>query len=131
MSEAAHKILLVDDDDMVRDLVAATLKGGDYQLLQAADGGKGLELAREHRPDIVFLDVNMPVMDGVSVCQAIKSDPATANVTVIMLTALGQEVDKDRARRAGADGYFTKPFSPLTLLRRVDEVLRARDGGGT
>ncbi|HEY3107252.1 MAG TPA: response regulator [Chloroflexota bacterium] len=130
MSAAAHKILLVDDDDMVRDLVAATLKGGDYQLLQAADGGKGLELAREHRPDIVFLDVNMPVMDGVSVCQAIKSDPATANVTVIMLTALGQEVDKDRARRAGADGYFTKPFSPLTLLRRVDEVLRARDGGG-
>jgi len=130
MSEAARKILLVDDDDMVRDLVAATLKGGDYQLLQAADGGKGLELAREHRPDIVFLDVNMPVMDGVSVCQAIKSDPATANVTVIMLTALGQEVDKDRARRAGADGYFTKPFSPLTLLRRVDEVLRARDGGG-
>jgi two-component system, OmpR family, phosphate regulon response regulator PhoB len=131
MSEGAHKILLVDDDDMVRDLVAATLKGGDYQLLQAADGGKGLELAREHRPDIVFLDVNMPVMDGVSVCQAIKSDPATANVTVIMLTALGQEVDKDRARRAGADGYFTKPFSPLTLLRRVDEVLRARDGGGS
>ena len=130
MPEPAHKILLVDDDDMVRDLVAATLKGGDYQLLQAADGGKGLELAREHRPDIVFLDVNMPVMDGVSVCQAIKSDPSTASVTVIMLTALGQEVDKDRARRAGADGYFTKPFSPLTLLRRVDEVLRARDGGG-
>ena len=130
MSEGARKILLVDDDDMVRDLVAATLKGGDYQLLQAADGGKGLELAREHRPDIVFLDVNMPVMDGVTVCQAIKSDPATAHVTVIMLTALGQEVDKDRARRAGADGYFTKPFSPLTLLRRVDEVLQARDAGG-
>ena len=130
MAVGAHKILLVDDDDMVRDLVAATLKGGDYQLLQAADGGKGLELAREHRPDIVFLDVNMPIMDGVSVCEAIKSDPATADVTVIMLTALGQEVDRDRARRAGADGYFTKPFSPLTLLRRVDEVLRKRDGGG-
>src|SRR2546428_14125433 len=119
MAEAARKILLVDDDDMVRDLVAATLKGGDYQLLHAADGGKGLELAREHRPDIVFLDVNMPVMDGVSVCQAIKSDPATANVTVIMLTALGQEGDKDRARRAGADGYFTKPFSPRTRIRRA------------
>jgi two-component system, OmpR family, phosphate regulon response regulator PhoB len=130
MVEATRKILLVDDDDMVRDLVAATLKGGDYQLLQAADGGKGLELTRAHRPDIVLLDVNMPVMDGVSVCQAIKSDPSTANVTVIMLTALGQEVDKDRARRAGADGYFTKPFSPLNLLRRVGEVLRARDGGG-
>ena len=131
MVEAARKILLIDDDDMVRDLVAATLKGGDYQLLQAADGGRGLELTRAHRPDIVLLDVTMPVMDGVSVCQAIKSDPSTANVTVIMLTALGQEADKDRARRAGADGYFTKPFSPLSLLRRVDEVLHARDGGGT
>ena len=123
---SARKILLVDDDDMVRDLVAATLKGGDYQLLQAANGGEGLELARQHHPDIVFLDVNMPVMDGVSVCAAIKSDPDTRGTTVIMLTALGPEVDKDRARRAGADGYFTKPFSPLTLLRRVDEVLRTR-----
>jgi two-component system phosphate regulon response regulator PhoB len=130
MSDGVRKILLVDDDDMVRDLVAATLKGGDYQLLQAADGGKGLELAREHRPDIVFLDVNMPVMDGVTVCEAIKSDPSTAGVIVIMLTALGQDVDKDRARRAGADGYFTKPFSPLTLLRRVDEVLQGRNSGG-
>jgi DNA-binding response OmpR family regulator len=129
MSDAAHKILLVDDDDMVRDLVAATLRGGDYQLLQASDGGKGLELAREHQPDLVFLDVNMPVMDGVSVCAAIKADPTTRGTIVIMLTALGQEVDKDRARRAGADGYFTKPFSPLSLLRRVDEVLRARDAG--
>ena len=63
-------------------------------------------------------------------CEAIKSDPETRGVTVIMLTALGQDVDKDRARRAGADGYFTKPFSPLNLLRRVDEVLRAREGGG-
>jgi two-component system phosphate regulon response regulator PhoB len=126
-----RKILLVDDDEMVRDLVAATLKGGDYQLIQAGDGGRGLELAREQQPDIIFLDVNMPVMDGVSVCQAIKADPETSGVTVIMLTALGQDVDKDRARRAGADGYFTKPFSPLNLLRRVDEVLRAREGGGT
>jgi CheY-like chemotaxis protein len=130
MPDGPRKILLVDDDDMVRDLVAATLKGGDYQLLQAADGGEGLELAREHRPDIVFLDVNMPVMDGVTVCEAIKSDPSTAGVIVIMLTALGQDVDKDRARRAGADGYFTKPFSPLTLLRRVDEVLQGRNAGG-
>lgn len=129
MSLNARKILLVDDDDMVRDLVAATLKGGDYQLLQAVNGGEGLDLARQHHPDIIFLDVNMPVMDGVSVCAAIKADPTISGTTVIMLTALGQEVDKDRARRAGADGYFTKPFSPLTLLRRVDEVLRARGAG--
>jgi two-component system phosphate regulon response regulator PhoB len=91
---------------MVRELVAVTLDGGDDALLQAADGGEGLKLARECHPDLVFLDVN---------------------IVVIMLTALGQEVDRDRARRAGADGYFTKPFSPLSLLRKVDEVLGPRE----
>lgn len=119
----SRKILLVDDDDMVRELVAATLKGGAYQLLQAADGGKGLALAREAKPDLIFLDVNMPVMDGVSVCEALKADPDTKGISVIMLTALGQDIDKERARKAGANGYFTKPFSPLSLLRKVDEVL--------
>jgi CheY-like chemotaxis protein len=125
----SRKILLVDDDDMVRELVAATLKGGSYQLLQAADGGKGLQLARETKPDLIFLDVNMPVMDGVSVCEAIKADPTTQGISVIMLTALGQDVDKERARRAGANGYFTKPFSPLNLLRKVDEVLGDTSAG--
>jgi CheY-like chemotaxis protein len=117
---------LVDDDEMVRELVAVTLDGGDDALLQAGDGGEGLRLAREYHPDLVFLDVNMPVMDGFSVCQALKSDEQTKDIAVIMLTALGQEVDRDRARRAGADGYFTKPFSPLSLLRKVDEVLGPR-----
>jgi two-component system, OmpR family, phosphate regulon response regulator PhoB len=125
----SRKILLVDDDDMVRELVAATLKGGSYQLLQAADGGKGLQLARETKPDLIFLDVNMPVMDGVSVCEALKADPSTQSIAVIMLTALGQDVDKERARRAGANGYFTKPFSPLNLLRKVDEVLGETSAG--
>jgi two-component system, OmpR family, phosphate regulon response regulator PhoB len=112
---------------MVRELVAVTLDGGDDSLLQAADGGEGLQLAREHHPDIVFLDVNMPVMDGFAVCQTLKSEEGTRDIVVIMLTALGQEVDRDRARRAGADGYFTKPFSPLSLLRKVDEVLGPRE----
>ena len=120
-------ILLVDDDEMVRELVAVTLDGGDDALLQAADGGEGLKIAREYQPDLIFLDVNMPVMDGFAVCQALKSDEQTRGIVVIMLTALGQEVDRDRARRAGADGYFTKPFSPLSLLRKVDEVLGPRE----
>ena len=126
-SSPLRTILLVDDDEMVRELVAVTLDGGDDSLLQAADGGEGLQLAREHHPDIVFLDVNMPVMDGFAVCQTLKSEEGTRDIFVIMLTALGQEVDRDRARRAGADGYFTKPFSPLSLLRKVDEVLGPRE----
>lgn len=111
---------------MVRELVAVTLDGSGDHLIQAADGGEGLRLAREHHPDLIFLDVNMPVMDGFAVCQAIKSDATTRDIVIVMLTALGQQVDKDRASRAGADGYFTKPFSPLSLLRKVDEVLAAR-----
>ena len=107
MAGATHTILLVDDDDMVRDLVAATLRGGAYKLIQAVDGGQGLALAREHKPDLIFLDVNMPVMDGVSVCAELKTDPRTRGITVIMLTALGQDVDKDRAKRAGC-GHFKK-----------------------
>jgi CheY-like chemotaxis protein len=125
-SPVLRTILLVDDDEMVRELVAVTLDGGDDALLQAADGGEGLRLAREYHPDLVFLDVNMPVMDGFSLCRALKSDEQTRDIAVIMLTALGQEVDRDRARKAGADGYFTKPFSPLSLLRKVDEVLGPR-----
>lgn len=124
-----RKILLVDDDEMVRELVAATLKGGDYTLLQASDGQRGLAIAREQSPDLIFLDVNMPVMDGVSVCRAIKADPATERINVIMLTALGQDADRERARHAGANGYFTKPFSPLNLLRKVDEILGPADSG--
>lgn len=104
-----------------------TLDGGDDALLQAADGGEGLKLAREYHPDLIFLDVNMPIMDGFAVCQQLKADEGTREIIVIMLTALGQEVDRDRARRAGADGYFTKPFSPLSLLRKVDETLGPRE----
>jgi len=86
----------------------------------------GVAIARESRPDLIFLDVNMPVMDGYKVCETLKADPATRDITIIMLTALGAEADRARARRASADGYFTKPFSPLELLRKVDQELGPR-----
>ena len=117
----------MDDDELVRDLVAATIRDSKYTLLQADDGASALHMAREQAPDLVFLDVNMPVMDGVAVCKALKSDPETRGIAVIMLTALGHDEDRGRAERAGADGYFTKPFSPLRLLRKIDEVLAERD----
>lgn len=122
-----RKILLVDDDELVRDLVAATIRDSKYTLLHADDGKSALHMAREEAPDLVFLDVNMPVMDGVAVCKALKSDPRTRNIAVIMLTALGHDEDRKRAERAGANGYFIKPFSPLRLLRKIDEVLAERN----
>ncbi len=120
------KVVIVDDDPIVRALVKTTLGGDDdYQVLEAADGPEALEIARAQKPDLIFLDVRMPGMNGFEVCRAIKEDPETNHIAVIFLTALAQEADKERGLQAGGDGYFTKPFSPLALLRKVEEVLRA------
>ena len=117
-------VLIVDDKVELRDLVEVTLRGGDYRILQAENGVQALELARAEAPDLMLLDVMMPGgKDGFEVCAELKSDPATAGITIIMLTAKGQEVDKARGREVKADGYYTKPFSPLELLQKVEEIL--------
>ena len=118
------KVLLADDEDGVLALVAATL-GNDnrYSLLMARDGEEALALARKELPDLVFLDVMMPKMDGYAVCQALKQSPNPRHIKIIMLTAMAQDANRERARAAGADGYFTKPFSPTTLLEKVSDML--------
>lgn len=117
-------VLIVDDKVELRDLVEVTLRGGDYRILQAENGVQALELARAEAPDLMLLDVMMPGgKDGFEVCEELKRDPATAGITIIMLTAKGQEVDKARGNEAKADGYYTKPFSPLELLQKVEEIL--------
>ena len=118
------KILLADDEPAVRRLVMATLADESrYQILEAGDGAQALALARAERPALVLLDVNMPEMDGFEVCRALKSDAATRTIVVVMLTAMAQPADRERGLAAGADGFFTKPFSPLALLEKVEEVL--------
>ena len=105
-------------------LVAATLSNDDrYQLLLARDGQEAVEVARRELPALVFLDVSMPKTNGYQVCRTLKTDPATAHIKVVMLTSLAQEADRELAREAGADDYFTKPFSPTALIEKVDEVL--------
>ena len=118
------KILIVDDEDDVLNLMSLTL-GDDsrYQLLQARHGEEALSIARQELPRVMFLDVMMPVKDGHEVCRALKQDPATADITVIMLTALAQESDREKAKEAGADGYLTKPFSPTELIEKVQSIL--------
>lgn len=118
-----HRVLLADDDSGLRRLVSATLGSADFELLQAIDGEEALQLARSSSPDLVLLDVNMPRLDGFEVCRALKRDPATADIKVVMLTARGAETDRARAREAGADDYFVKPFSPVQLLNRVYALL--------
>jgi two-component system phosphate regulon response regulator PhoB len=118
------KILIVDDQPEVRELVAVTLRAGTYHILEAESGERALAVAKEHKPDIILMDVMMAgKIDGFEATRRLKSDPETKDCTIIMLTAKGQAADRDTGFEAGADDYFVKPFSPLELLRKIEEVL--------
>jgi two-component system chemotaxis response regulator CheY len=116
-------VLVVDDDPFIRKLVATTLEDvSEFELHEAADGVEALEVAIREQPAIVFLDVDMPRMDGIDACRRMRSDPATSETTIVMLTAVhGDHVERE-AEDAGADLFLTKPFSPLDLLRLVDRL---------
>ncbi|MBI4338454.1 MAG: response regulator [Chloroflexi bacterium] len=118
------KVLLADDEDGVLALVAATLGNDDrYGLLMARDGEEALSLARKELPDVIFLDIMMPKMDGYQVCEALRRSHATRHIKVVMLTAMAQDANRERARAVGADDYVTKPFSPTALLEKVGQLL--------
>ena len=124
----SRAVLVVDDDRFIRKLVATTLEDvAEFELHEAADGVEALEIALRTRPTIVFLDVDMPQMDGIDTCRRMRADPATSRATIVMLTAAhGDQVER-LAEEAGADLFLTKPFSPLDLLRLVDR-LSGQDG---
>jgi len=117
-----RKLLIADDEDGIRSLVRMTLQSNAYEILEASDGDEALMMALEHQPELVLLDASMPGLSGFEVCRALKERPSTSGITVIMLTALAQESDRAKGEAAGADDYFTKPFSPVALLRKVDQV---------
>ena len=116
-------VLVVDDDPFIRKLVATTLEDvSEFELHEAADGVEALEVALREQPEIVFLDVDMPRMDGIDACRRMRSDAAISETTIVMLTAVhGDHVERE-AEDAGADLFLTKPFSPLDLLRLVDRL---------
>jgi DNA-binding response OmpR family regulator len=116
-----RRILVVDDEPDLRDAVRVYLEMHGYSVLQAADGQEAVEKVRTTLPDLVVLDVMMPVMDGIAALQEMRS---LSTVPVIMLTVKGDEDDKVRALRLGADDYVTKPFSQRELLARIESVLR-------
>jgi CheY-like chemotaxis protein len=125
----SHKVLLVDDEDAILRLLELTMSNDSrYSLLLAKDGETAVELARREKPTVIFLDVLMPGIDGFQVCQTLKSDPETESSKVIILTALAQDFDRRKAEEVGADGFFTKPFSPAALLEKLDEVLGNSSG---
>jgi len=120
------RILIVDDQPEVRELIDVTLRIENYDIFHADNGEKAVAVAKEKKPDVIIMDVMMPgAVDGVEATRRIKADPATRSCKIIMLTAKSQQVDKDLGYSAGADDYFCKPFSPLDLIRKVEEVLNS------
>ncbi len=120
------RVLIVEDQADIRKLIRMTLEFEHHEIHEATDGASGLRLARAVRPDVLLLDVMMPgEMDGLQVCRAIKRDPATRGIQVVLLTARGQARDRDAGRQAGADEYLVKPFSPLQLIDTVERLLVA------
>jgi CheY-like chemotaxis protein len=120
-------ILIVDDDPMIRRLIATTLEDiSGYRLAEAGDGLEAVERAVRAQPEIVFLDIDMPRLNGIEACRRLRSDPATAGATIVMLTGDSGDVAERGAQAAGADLFLTKPFSPLHLLRLVDRIGTAR-----
>ena len=119
----SRTILVVDDDPLIRRLIATTLEDvAGFDLQEAGDGLEAVERAVDARPEIVFLDIDMPRLNGIETCRRLRSDPTTADATIIMLTAMSDQPAQERAVGAGADLFLTKPFSPLRLLRLVDEL---------
>lgn len=122
----APKILIVDDEAYIRLLIEQALEDLEdegVELLTAGDGQEALETINAETPDLVFLDVMMPNMDGFAVCHTVKHELRLDRVYIVMLTAKGQEFDRQKGRQAGADTYMTKPFDPDELFEKAVEVL--------
>lgn len=120
------KILIVDDEPQIRILMEQTLEELEdegVELLTANNGEEALETIQSEKPELVFLDVMMPKLNGFEVCHAVKNDLALTNMYIIMLTAKGQEFDKQKGTEAGADLYMTKPFDPDEVLEKSMEIL--------
>ena len=117
-------ILMVDDQIEVRELVQVTLDLSDYRVLQADNGEDAVKLAGKEIPDLIIMDIMMPGgIDGLEATRRIRRNPSCAECAIIILTAMGQNADKQAGLEAGANDYFSKPFSPLDLIRKVEEVL--------
>jgi len=116
------RILIVEDHPTMRDAMLLVLEENGHQVEDAGDGGRGIEIVRGDPPDVILLDLNIPVVSGEEVMETLKGDPETAGIRIVVVTATGEE-GRERAFARGADGYITKPFSPLALLQTVERVL--------
>jgi CheY-like chemotaxis protein len=123
------KLLLVEDNEMNRDMLSRRLIRRGYEVILAEDGQEGLEAARSQSPDLILMDMSLPVMDGWEATRRLKDAPATARIPVVALTAHALSDDREKAERAGCDAYETKPVEFPQLLETIERLLHARGPG--
>ena len=124
MENLKKQILIIEDEPDIQELLSFNLDNNGYKVYTASNGEKGLEIARKEHPDLILLDLMLPGIHGLDVCRIIKSDQETSGISIIMLTALGQEEDIIKGLEIGAEDYVTKPFSLQVLEARIKTVLR-------
>src|SRR3954463_8926297 len=125
---ASTRILIIDDEQDVIDLLSLHLRKAGYALNTATEGATGLRIAREESPALIILYLMLPKMPGLEICKVLKTDATTRNIPVLMLTAKAEEIDRIVGLEFGADDYVTKPFSPRELVLRVNAILRRGKG---
>lgn len=121
-------VLVVEDEPDAAEMLAFNLRAAGHEVTLAEDGGKGLRIAQTTRPDVIILDNMLPTMSGIEVCRALRSDPATSDLAIIMLTARAEESDRVKGFECGADDYVTKPYSMRELILRVQSMMKRRQG---
>ncbi len=117
------KILIAEDEPDIRDLIAFTLRFAGYEVVTAANGKEAVELAPKEMPDLILMDVRMPIMTGYDACKLFKADPALKHVPVVFLSAKGQESEIQAGLEAGAEEYLLKPFGPSELTESIRRIL--------
>jgi two-component system alkaline phosphatase synthesis response regulator PhoP len=128
---SGEKVLVVDDEENIRELVRYNLDREGYRVTTVGSGEEALHHVRAHLPDLIILDLMLPGIDGLDVCRELKNDSKTIHIPIVMLTVKGEESDIVIGLELGADDYITKPFSPKVLLARLKAVLRRRKSGPT
>ena len=126
LTASRPRVLVADDDSNLRLLVSATIGPDVYEIIEATRGTEALMLAKAKQPALIILDVGMPDLDGVEVCQRVREDPLLHDIPIIMLTSARDDADRRAGLEAGANRYLTKPFSPAELLDVVDQLLLKR-----
>ena len=125
-STATSRILIADDNEPNRELLEVYLADVDCEIVTAVDGSDTLEKVKSFKPDIILLDIMMPKLSGFEVCQQLKADPTTRHIMVLMVTALGELGDIERAVEAGTDDFLSKPVNKIELVKRVENMLKLR-----